>query len=190
VGRPSAKEQIVDAAMEQFHRFGFQGCSVEDITNTAKVPKGSFYNHFGSKEDLLLEVLGRYRAASPRAVLDDKSLSPLKRLKKYFEQFAQIFVERKCERGCMFGNVAIEMADHSEAVQAYLANTFVGWAELIAGVIAEAQAQGELKADADAASLAGFLLSAWQGTLLRVRATRDPKLIKEFQRIAFGVLLI
>lgn len=176
--------------MEQFHRFGFQGCSVEDITNAAKVPKGSFYNHFESKEDLLLEVLGRYRAASPRAVLADKSLSPLKRLKKYFEQFAQIFVESKCQRGCMFGNVVSEMADHSEAVQAYLASTFIGWAQLIASVIAEAKEQGELKTDADAASLAGFLLSAWQGTLLRVRATRDPKLIKEFQRIAFGVLLI
>lgn len=176
--------------MEQFHRFGFQGCSVEDITSAAKVPKGSFYNHFGSKEDLLLEVLGRYRAASPRAVLADKSLSPLKRLKKYFEQFAQIFVEGKCKGGCMLGNVAIEMADHSEAVQAYLASTFVGWAQLITAVITEAKEQGELKADADPAALAGFLLSAWQGTLLRVRATRDPKLIKEFQRIAFGVLLI
>jgi TetR/AcrR family transcriptional repressor of nem operon len=190
VGRPSAKEQIVEAAMDQFHRFGFHGCSVEDITSAAKVPKGSFYNHFESKEDLLLEVLGRYRAASPRAVLADKTLSPLKRLKKYFEQFSQIFIESDYQRGCMLANATMELADHNKVVQAYLASTFIGWAQLIAGVLTEARDQGELTVDADPNALAGFLLSAWQGTLMRVRATRDPKLIKEFHRIAFGILLI
>jgi len=37
--------------------------------------------------------------------------------------------------------------------------------------------------------LAGFILSAWQGTLLRVRATPDPEPLKEFQRMLFNVLL-
>jgi len=40
-----------------------------------------------------------------------------------------------------------------------------------------------------AKSLAGFILSAWQGTLLRVRATRDREPLKEFQRMLFNVLL-
>jgi len=37
--------------------------------------------------------------------------------------------------------------------------------------------------------LAGFILSAWQGTLLRVRATRDPEPLKQFQRMLFNVPL-
>src|SRR6266436_3990981 len=58
--RASTKEQIVTAAVETLHMKGFNATSVEDITNAAKVPKGSFYNHFKSKEDLAVEALDRY----------------------------------------------------------------------------------------------------------------------------------
>lgn len=37
--------------------------------------------------------------------------------------------------------------------------------------------------------LAGFLLSAWEGTLLRARAANDPAIIKEFHNVAFNHLL-
>ena len=39
-----------------FHTRGFNGCSVQDIVDAAGVPKGSFYNHFDSKEALGVEA--------------------------------------------------------------------------------------------------------------------------------------
>lgn len=50
--RPSVRAQIVDAAYEQFHRHGYNAAGVKLITDSAGVPKGSFYNHFESKEEL------------------------------------------------------------------------------------------------------------------------------------------
>jgi len=66
---------------------------------------------------------------------------------------------------------------------------FSAWVELLASVVREAQSSNEISSSRDAKSLAGFILSAWQGTLLRVRATRDPEPLKEFQRMLFNVLL-
>ena len=40
MARASLRERIVDAALERFHAQGFNGCSVQDITEAAGAPKG------------------------------------------------------------------------------------------------------------------------------------------------------
>ena len=84
--RANLKEQIVVAALEAMHQRGFNATSVQDITDAAKVPKGSFYNHFESKEDLALEALDRYwqRVLGSLKSLGDESVPPLARLRAYF----------------------------------------------------------------------------------------------------------
>ncbi len=44
------RERLLEAGVRIFSKSGFNGCSVQDITECAGVPKGSFYNHFDSKE--------------------------------------------------------------------------------------------------------------------------------------------
>lgn len=60
MSRRSVREEIVNAAVEQFHARGFNAAGVKDITDSAGVPKGSFYNHFVSKEALAVVALERY----------------------------------------------------------------------------------------------------------------------------------
>ena len=187
--RPSAREKIVEAGTATFHRVGFHGCSVEDITKAGGVPKGSFYNHFESKEALVLEALDRYVESGPHGLLTNKSVPPMKRLKRYFELLAADFADSGYQRGCMIGNLSGELADHNPQVQAKLAAIFTSWAAVVADVVKEGQVAGEINTKLDAKTLAGFLLSAWEGTLLRVRATRDPALLKQFQRAVFDSLL-
>src|SRR4029077_18801701 len=50
MGRPSAREEIVQAGLKCLVEKGFNAVGVQDITDTAGVPKGSFYNHFESKK--------------------------------------------------------------------------------------------------------------------------------------------
>ena len=187
--RPSVREEIVQAALEQFHRHGFNGCSVEDITRSAGVPKGSFYNHFKGKEELAIEVLERYALEQPTAILLQKDSPPLKRLKRYFTALSEGFIAGGCKQGCMLGNFSSELADHSTPVRKDLGARFAGWVELLAGVIREAQRSGEIAATQKPELLAGFLLSAWEGTLLRARAANDPAIVKDFQTVAFNQLL-
>lgn len=187
--RPSAREAIVLAGTRTLHRVGFHGCSVEDITSAAGVPKGSFYNHFESKEALLLVALDRYVESGPHGTLTNESVGPIRRLRRYFELLAADFIASDYQGGCFIGNIASELADHSPKVREKLAALFAGWARSVASVIKEGQSAGEIRTTLDAKTLAGFLLSAWEGTLLRVRATRDPALLKQFQRAAFDSLL-
>ena len=90
MARPSVRGKLVEAALETFQQRGFNGSSVQDIVDEAGVPKGSFYNHFKTKESLALEVLGRYRALAPTELLKDVKKAPLKALRTYFEQLAKL----------------------------------------------------------------------------------------------------
>src|SRR5262249_24318548 len=60
VPRPGLREQLLAAGLATFHERGFNATSVQDITDAAGAPKGSFYNHFESKEALAAEAVRRY----------------------------------------------------------------------------------------------------------------------------------
>jgi len=79
MARPNVRERLLDAGVEIFHRCGFNGCGVQEITDAAGVPKGSFYNHFASKEALGAAVLDRYWqqcASATLGILEDSEVRP------------------------------------------------------------------------------------------------------------------
>jgi AcrR family transcriptional regulator len=47
----SPRDRLIEAAEQQFRRFGYRRTTVEDVTRAANTGKGSFYLHFASKED-------------------------------------------------------------------------------------------------------------------------------------------
>jgi len=106
MSRPSVRGKLVEAAIETLHSRGFNGCSIQDITDAAGVPKGSFFNHFKSKELLALEVLDHYREGSRVDLLFDKDKSPLERLRQHFEFLADRYNDWDFKRGCMMVNYA------------------------------------------------------------------------------------
>lgn len=57
--RDQTRERLLDAAAERFAKKGFVGASVEDIAAQAGYTRGAFYSNFGSKSELLVELLRR-----------------------------------------------------------------------------------------------------------------------------------
>jgi AcrR family transcriptional regulator len=52
----TVQRRIVDAAVELFSRKGFDGTSVQEVVDAARVTKGAMYHYFRSKDDLLYEI--------------------------------------------------------------------------------------------------------------------------------------
>jgi AcrR family transcriptional regulator len=48
---------IMDAAVQQFSRTGYEAAAVNDICQSAGVSKGAFYHHFPSKQQLFLAII-------------------------------------------------------------------------------------------------------------------------------------
>lgn len=188
--RPSARDQILKAGHETLLKRGFNGTSVQDITQAAGVPKGSFYNHFDSKEALGAEVLRRYVAAGRQADVGDSGLPPLARLRRSFERKGDAVVAGGFEYACMLGIFGSELANQCEEIRVEAEAGFEGWVAGVAAMLTEARAAGELPIHAKVDELATFLVGAWQGAVLlaKVRRSREP--LQAFFDVTFQQLLV
>jgi AcrR family transcriptional regulator len=55
--RPSARERILDAALDVFSDKGFHMATVDEIAERAEVGKGTLYRYFSNKEGLFTELV-------------------------------------------------------------------------------------------------------------------------------------
>ncbi|MTV37633.1 TetR/AcrR family transcriptional regulator [Duganella radicis] len=191
MAKANVKEQIVATGLELLHSKGFNATSVQDITDAAGVPKGSFYNHFTSKEALGLEVLQRYAegVSQVAAVLRDRALPPRQRLQQYFERLIAGNAANEFNFGCMLGNFSTELSNQIPAMRSAMREAFAGSTAALAAVIAEGQQEGSISADAPADELADFVNDAWQGAVLRAKAEQSRAPLERFTRMALGRIL-
>jgi TetR/AcrR family transcriptional repressor of nem operon len=189
MARQSMREEIVGAALEQFHTHGFNAAGVKGITDAAGVPKGSFYNHFDSKEALAVVALQHYGEGRRLQDLADTDVEPLTRLRTHFEFLRDETVHFGFTRGCLIGNFCAEIADHGAEIRAAVRQSLQRWAALIAEVLTEAQRTGAVRADLDPETTARFVLNAWEGALIGARADRSADAFDSFFDIVFGTLL-
>jgi TetR/AcrR family transcriptional repressor of nem operon len=186
------RERLLESGVQMFSKSGFNGCSVQDITECARVPKGSFYNHFDSKEALAVAALEHYWSAGTCGrlqVLNQPDLSPRERLRAYFEQAAADVAGMDYTCGCLVANMAAELSDHSPVIAAELSKIFVGWSRKVSECIREAQVAGQVGSGADPDMLATFVLNAWEGAILRARIEKGDRPLRQFIETLFSQLL-
>ena len=57
VDKPKRRREIAIAAMDLFARKGFERTSVREIAEVCGIAKGSVYDYFVTKEDILIELV-------------------------------------------------------------------------------------------------------------------------------------
>jgi TetR/AcrR family transcriptional regulator, transcriptional repressor for nem operon len=188
----STREHLIDVGLGLMHQNGYNATGLTDILKAADVPKGSFYHHFGSKEDFAAAALERYgmrEREHAAAVLNDTTTPPLKRLQLYFSDLVKIYGQKGAIPGCMMGRFSLEMAAQNPQLRKQISVTFAHWQHTIATVVEQAVAHEELPAGTDPESVAGFLLNSWEGALLRSQAEASDAPLELFMQIAFDQLL-
>ena len=64
--RAETRERLFEAALKEFREFGFAGAQIDRIAKAAGVVRGTFYFHFPSKDDVLMELARRVNARVAR----------------------------------------------------------------------------------------------------------------------------
>jgi TetR/AcrR family transcriptional repressor of nem operon len=190
MARQSKREDIVDAALTLFHTKGFNGAGVKDITDAAGAPKGSFYNHFPSKEALAVVALERYGAGRGLGALADRGVPAVTRLREHFTFLRNEVEAAGYAQGCLFGNFSGEIVDHNELLRGVVAGGFRRWQEAIAGALADGKREGTVREGLDPVVTARFVLDAWEGALLDARAEQGGASFDAFFEVVFGSLLV
>jgi len=188
------KDDIVQAGLDIILSRGFNATGVEAILKQANVPKGSFYNFFPSKEDFCLAIIDRFiaeiRSKVFQPIMEDDSLPPLQRIRKYFETLITRFEGNDCSKGCLIGNLSLEMSDQYENVRQRLDLILQRWAEVFADLLLQAQREKAISADLDAGMLAENLIASFEGALLRAKVKKSSEPLKNFIHLFFDKFLV
>ena len=190
--RTHSKDEIIQAGLDIIHTRGFNGTGIEAILKQANVPKGSFYNFFSSKEDFGLAVIDLFiseMAALRQPITEDISLPPLIRVRKSFEVLITRFEDNNCSKGCLIGNLSLEMSDQFEGVRQHLKKALQRWIDSLAAILEEAREEGSLTIDVESAVLAENLVTSYEGALLLAKVKKSVEPLKNFLHLYFDIFL-
>jgi TetR/AcrR family transcriptional repressor of nem operon len=190
--RKPNREKLLTEGLRVVHEYGFGASSVRDIVQAAGVPQGSFTNHFASKEAFGLEIVEHYYAMTNAAVvatLRNDALPPLARLRRWIEGQIEYLKRDEMRKGCLYGNMAAEASEQSEAIRARIVRAFTENQESVAYCLRAAVEAGELSASTEIVEVAGLIVSSFQGAILVAKAQRSPEPIERFLRVLFSSVL-
>ena len=190
--REKSRTALIEHGTQLMLRSGYAATGLVELLQAAGVPKGSFYNHFDSKEAFGVELVRRYYAEQDQllgSLLTRTDRPPLERVRSYFEVLLQRAVDASPEtRGCLLGMLALEMAGSSEPLRTSVSEAFSRWQARIAELLRQAQLAGELAPEQDPQPLAAMLLEAWEGALMRARASGDLESLRTSLDLALSRL--
>jgi TetR/AcrR family transcriptional repressor of nem operon len=190
--RADTRRTILEAGIRSVLKKGYDQSGLAEILREAKVPKGSFYYYFASKEDFGLALiehwLENYNEAE--ASLHDQALSPLTRVRRFFEARCRLYKRLKREYGAVVGMLLLEMATHNETFRRRVEKVLAGWQEQLTRCLVEAQRAGEIDPNRDARTLAEFCLISWEGAIQRARTIQNTAPLDVFFRVIFESFLV
>ena len=194
MGRTSdARDKILDAATALIAQRGYSALGVAEICAEARVPKGSFYYFFPSKQALALAVIERHWEVQ-RGQWEDVlggDRAPLERLRSLFEATAQMqqgaHDDLGAVTGCLFGNLALEMSTQDQEVRARLQDIFQAQIEMVDQVVTIAAASGDVHVD-DTRNAARAIVAQLEGLVLFAKLLNDPAQLDVMWRSSLALL--
>jgi TetR/AcrR family transcriptional repressor of nem operon len=176
MSRPRRSEQtraaLIKTGIEQLSLHGYHGTGIKQILDLVKVPKGSFYNYFASKEAFVAEIIGVYSEQLLNLLdqyIDDSDESALDKIKTVYSMMLTKFSSQDCQQSCLIGSIAAEMGNQSALCQKAMLESVASSKIRIARLVQQAQVDGQIRDDISAAQLTDVFWATWEGSLLTMK---------------------
>ncbi|BAV99359.1 TetR/AcrR family transcriptional regulator [Lysobacter enzymogenes] len=169
------RKHILDIAYPLMLRKGFTGVGLAEVLSAARVPKGSFYHYFGSKEAFGEAVLEAYFSDYLRHVdaLMAQPGSGAQRLIAYFDDWREAQTGSDPDGRCLVVKLGAEVCDLSEPMRAALDRGTGAVIARLAQCIERGRDDGSLAAAPDPQTAAQTLYQSWIGASLLAKVQRS-----------------
>lgn len=176
--RLSARDKLLDAALDVIRAKGFAAMSVDELCAAAGVTKGAFFHHFDSKEALGAAAARHWSQTTAGLFADapyHAPADPLERVLAYIA-FRRALIEGPAEAfSCVAGTLVQETFAASETIRAACeAAIFDHAATLVADIEAAIASRGLTPEGWSAESLAAHTQAVLQGAFILAKARGHP----------------
>ncbi len=166
VNKKEKMKTISDAALRVFREFGYPNARMADIAKSADIGKGTLYEYFKDKADILrfafdeyfnIFIEGAFKAMIDKTEPSEKLISLIDFALQHaaeWEDHCAIYVD-------YFG-----VARTDKGGQFFLSTMYGQMKSMLANLVSEGQAAGEIDKELDPAVVAELLVSVFDGIIL------------------------
>jgi len=183
------RENLLNQGVALLMQQGYHGTGLQEILDAVQIPKGSFYNYFGSKENFGVEVIKHYITPYIQQItsyLEQSNADALSALQRYFNESIAELERTDFKGGCLLGNLIGEIGDSSEICRVALQTTLNSYRDVLQLGLSLAQQQGTIRTDKSARDMADLLVNTWQGALLRMKVEQSTEPLKQCCQALLG----
>lgn len=179
------RQAISDAATELFAERGFESVTIDEVAAAANVSKGTVFNYFTCKEDLLFDEVDAAEARLVRAV---RERAPDESIVAAVRRHVLAATERMCSGERPWIDVVARLVAASPALQAREGQIYDRFALTLAGILREETGarEGDCRPYVAAHALVGVQRAVVESARVRVLAGRNarlaPALLREAER--------
>ena len=145
---------ILDVALDLASRAGLEGLTIGLLAERMSMSKSGVFAHFGSREDLQIEVLKLYHQRFEQEVFFSsmKEARGILRLKAMFERWVKR-VSVEIASGCIYISGAVEYDDRPGPIREELVTMVQIWQSALLRCATQAIEAGDLKPGTDASQI-------------------------------------
>jgi len=156
---------ILDAALDLAGRDGLEGLTIGLLAERMQMSKSGVFAHFGSREDLQVEVVREYHRRFEEEVFFPSLREPrgLPRLRAMLSRWFEKRIH-EMTTGCIYISGAVEYDDRAAGqVREQLVESVTVWRAALLRAISQAIEEGHLRRDTDPALMLFELYSVTLG---------------------------
>ena len=184
-GKPQFDEvAVIAAAVDVFRRNGYAAAAISDLTEATGLSRSSLYQRFHDKDGLFQEALAAYTQRVLRRMNSAKADTARERLKALLRAFLP---DRSRPAGCLIGRSCAEISALSTEGKAATLAAAAGQREILAGLLREGVAAGELAEDTDIEAMAWYYLGVLQAILNLPQTGAHPSVLDRMIDVAMSV---
>jgi TetR/AcrR family transcriptional repressor of nem operon len=173
-----ARRKILETAEQIIGQKGFSAVGLNEVLQAAKVPKGSFYHYFSSKDafgEALLEFYFESYLAGMDRIFQQPGISEAEKLMSYWQHWINNQTHQQGFGKCLAVKLGAEVADLSDAMRHSLERGTAGIIQRLAAAISRGLEQGSIAVAGDPQNVASRLYQMWLGASVMAKITRSAQ---------------
>jgi len=181
----NCRDRILDVASRLFHEQGYNLTGINQIIEEANIARGSLYNHFESKTDLLIAYLWQYQQnlfaeidAYLRPITD-----PKKKIPAFFD-FRILRQQKQAFRGCPFSKISAEISRDEVEVLEVVAAQKNRMKQVIRTMVEQSGHRKILSDD----MLTELIFTLQEGAIVTGAIYRSPDAMKNAKKVVMELL--
>ncbi len=171
------RQHIIEKASILFNKLGYEGTSLNDITEAVGMTKGAIYGNFKNKDEIALECLNYNMRLITEPIIREikEQYAAIDKLKTYAGAYKKHFDVIVKMGGCPLLNAATDSDDGNPLLRKRVLDFIKMWHDTVVHITKRGIRRNEIKRETDPESFASLFITLIEGGIMLAKTTGDKR---------------